>query len=366
MSDDFHKRKVIETTRQLTQDHDPPQVGVHTLSEYIFCKRAGLLTMEQSHDDLGGDFIPAPALGGIQLFEPDFIAAQLEQHTEKLKTYTATFLAIVGFAVGIGFTVGYDFRFGDVVAYGVLVGMISTGILWWRELQCCIRCWFRLRQARNAAKREPNWDLLSPQAVNWWELLQSGFDSRRMQHSLYHPEINLKGRPWRILHRGDRHLPVIRISVSEYDGTNLTAVRLYEKHRARLAAYAYLIETCEQAQADWVIVLYNDSDDGIAVPLGERDWKAFINGLLMARREISRLQENPRHRPRPPKGRQCAGCHFGRPRRVGRRPTVLLGTELPPFATSDSKGERLFHSTCGDRFQDVPPHHVAESLGILE
>ena len=178
--------------------------------------------------------------------------------------------------------------------------------------------------------------------------------------------INLKGKPWRILRRSDRHIPVIRIRVPEYDGTNLTAVRLYEKHRARIAAYAYLIETCEQGRADWAIVLYNDSDDGIAVPLGNSDWQAFRNGLLKARREITELRKNPRYRPRPPEGRECTGCLFGCPRPVGWQPTILANTELPPFATSDSRGKGAFPSTCGDRFQNVPPHHLAEELGLLK
>ena len=64
MNDDFHQQQVTEATRQLTEKDGPPRIGVHTMCEYIFCKRSGLLTVEQNHDDLGTDFTPAPALGG--------------------------------------------------------------------------------------------------------------------------------------------------------------------------------------------------------------------------------------------------------------------------------------------------------------
>lgn len=364
MSDDFHKRQVAETTQQLTRDDTPPQVGVHTMSEYIFCRRAGQLTMEQSDDDPGADFTPAPALGGIQWYEPDLIAAELERHAHALKQVVRLFAFAAVLILCAAF---YDRYLGAVVGGCWLLSMMATGHLWWREVQCYFLCRRRLQEATEAATREPNWEFPSPQPVNWWQLLQAGFDSRKPRQSLHNPEVNLNGRPWRILHRGDRHIPVIRISVPDYDGSNLTAVRLYEKHRARIAAYAHLIETCEQGEAAWAIVLYNNSDDGIAVPLGDRDWKAFRNGMQLTRREVSQLHENPRYQAQAPQGRRkCAGCPFGRPRRIGLKATVLSGTVLAPFATSDSQGERLFHSTCGDRFQDVPPHRDAEELGLLK
>ena len=365
MTDRFHKEQIDETTKQLTQDDAPPQIGVHTMCEYIFCRRAGLLTMEQSDEDSIDDFTPAPALGGIENFEPDLIAAELERHGAALKKIGGMFVSATGI---VATATLYDRALGTSLGTSGLLGMVATGRLWWwKELESYFHCRRRLRQAKSAAQREPNWSYMTPQAVNWWQLLQSGFDSRKLIDSLHNPEVNLKGRPWRILRRGSRHLPVIRISVPDYDGTNLTAVKLYEKHRAKIAAYAYLIETCEQGQADWAIVLYNNSDDGIAIPLGQSDWNAFRRGLLLARREVSELGDNPRHRPKLPEGgKQCLGCPFGCPRQVGRQQTTLSGTELPPFATSDIRGERLFHSTCGDRFQDVPPHRDAEALGLLQ
>ena len=365
MSDEFHRQQLAETTQQLTRDNAAPQVGVHTMSEYIFCRRAGQLAMEKSDDDLGADFTPAPALGGIQWYEPDLIAAELERHADALKKIGVLFAVATALTACVAF---YDRALGAMLAGCGVLGVMTTGRLWWwHEVLCYFRCRRRLQQANKAATREPNWEFPSPQPVNWWQLLQAGFDSRKPEQSLHNPMINLKGRPWRILHRGDRHIPVIRIRVAEFDGTNLTAVRLYEKHRARIAAYAHLVETCEQGQADWAIILYNNSDDGIAVPLGDRDWNAFRNGMQMTRREVSQLQDDPRYQAEAPKGRRkCAGCPFGRPRRVGLEPTVLSGTVLAPFATSDSRGERLFHSTCGDRFQDVPPHRDAEELGLLK
>ena len=47
MSDEFHRQQLAETTQQLTRDNAAPQVGVHTMSEYIFCRRAGQLAMKK-------------------------------------------------------------------------------------------------------------------------------------------------------------------------------------------------------------------------------------------------------------------------------------------------------------------------------
>lgn len=365
MTDTFHKQQIAETTEKLARDEDAPQLGVHVMSEYIYCRRAGIIAAESREDDSGAEFIAAPALGGVPTHEVDRLEAALERLTRSLQQVGLLFLGVL---VIIAVVTAFDRSLAVVLLIGAIVGAIVTGrFFWWDEVKRYLYCKKRLREARRAAKREPNWDLNAQQEVHWWELIQSGFDSRELNQSLYNPDINLKGRPWRILRRGDKHIPVIRIRVADYNPGNLTQVRLREQQRARIAAYAYLIETCERGQADWAIVLFNRSDHGLAVPLGQHDWRAFRDGLLEARAEFLRLRENMRYHPSPPEGRRaCARCPLGQPRRVGKKPTVLGGSPLPAFATSDREDRASFHCTCGDRFQDVPPHEDAQKLGLLD
>ena len=365
MTDTFHKQQIAKTTEQLAGDEDALQIGVHVMSEYIYCHRAGIIAVESQQEDSGTEFVPAPALGGVPTHEVDKLEAALEKFTKSLQQVGMLFLGVL---VVIAAVAPFEPSLAMILLVGAVIGGAVTGrFWWWHEVKRYLFCKKRLREARRAAKREPNWQLNAQQAVHWWELIQSGFDSRELNQPLYNPDVNLKGRPWRILRRGDKHLPVIRIRVADFDPGNLTQVRLREQQRARMAAYSYLIETCERGQADWVIVLFNRSDDGLAVPLGQHDWRAFRDGLVEARAEFRKLRENMRYRPAAPEGRRpCVKCPLGQPRRVGKKPTVLAGSELPAYATSDRDDRAKYHCTCGDRFQDVPPHEDAEKLGLLD
>ena len=364
MSDDFLKAQIVEAKKHLSCDKETPEMGVHVMSEYIYCARAGIIATESSQQDSGMERIPAPALGGIQLFDVDNIEANLEAVSTSLRQsgllLSAVVLVVIIAAV-------FDRNLAIVLLFcSTVVSVVSWRL--WARFEVRIYLYYRreLREAREAPKREPNWNLNCQQAVNWWELLQSGFESRALKDAHYSHEIRLRGRPWRILRRGNMHLPVLCIKVENYDPKNLTQVRLREQQRARIAAYAFLIEICERGQADWAIVLFNHSVDGIAVPIGNQEWHDFREGLVEAREHVRKLNNDMRYMPSPADhGNACFKCPLGRPRRVGSEPTVLSGVQLPAYATSNKSGGKEFHCSCGDRFQFVPKHRDAVKLGLL-
>lgn len=362
-SDDFFKPQVRKALQELSRDADAPQLGVHVMSEFLFCPRAGIIAQESKLEDNGSEFEAAPALGGIPRFEIDQMLREYEILSMKLKPL----LLVVGgmltvdlicflLSAPFGYWMWFVTAFGLLATYG-----------WW---QPDAANWWTLRrairQARNTPPREPDWNLNSQQEIDWWELIAAGFESIELQRALHHHDIALKGRPWRILHRGDWRLPVLRIRVDE-DAGPMTQFRPRTQQAARMAAYAFLIETCERGNADWAIVLFNSGNRGLAFPIGDPEWKAFRDGLPYARSEYRRYSESAQYRPKPADHRRaCRRCPFGKPRPVGLRPTVLGGVEILPRMTTDNQN-RPYHCTCHDRFSDeVPPHELAQQLGLTD
>jgi len=71
---------------------------------------------------------------------------------------------------------------------------------------------------------------------------------------------------------------------------------------------------------------------------------------------------------KPPKPRPalCRGCPHGRPYRIspeGDQPFTAGGIPLPLVAARGLDGH-LYHSHCGDRFGETPPHEQAVRLGL--
>lgn len=361
-NDAYLKPEVQQALDALSGDEHAPELGVHVMSEFMFCHRAGIIAYESDPADSGCDFEAAPALGGIPMYEIDAMEKRLEELEEALRTDQLWLGGLL--AVALAFTI-YDVRLALLYLPCLAVLIWTQRGDWLPVLQAQRVLKPRLREARAALKREPNWDMNAQQEINWWELIASGFESIEVQRPLKNHSIALTGRPWRILDRRGQRLPVLRFRIED-DSGQMVQLNPREQQRARMAAYAFLIETCERGNAEWAIVLFNNSDRGVAYPIGVAEWKAFREGLQHARAEFGRYREAPRQRPRLPDSRSCRRCPFGEPRRVGVRPTVLNGVAIVPRATTDNL-DREFHCTCRDRFgDDVPPHERAIALGLTD
>ena len=317
---------------------DDPWISVSLLAEHTFCPRAGIIQHESQEEDTGEEQFHS-GRGRVRTYYA------LEEIQKDLSMWRKRTLWAVGAL------------FGSVVFYGLgaILVRLSLGpspsqrppyaaqLSACSSTCCClvpvslllsVICGFlwlnvylsHYRPAVRAIASIPDPNHTSSQPVNWWALLNAGFESRRLSEALRYPRWRLVGCPWRILVKGDLRIPVFRKRPSR--GT--TGERLYRQHYARMAAYCHLIETCEGAKSPYGIIMYGHSHDGITVPNKPGTRKTFHDSLLATRETISALgRVDP---PSPDNLNKCSACpHSWRDRDTGQ-------------------------SVCGERFTWRPPN----------
>jgi hypothetical protein len=327
--------------------HDAtPWIGVHVMTEFVFCPRAGLIAFEERCVDPGEELGRAPRLDYLPDFEVGMIEAALQKTWSRLwslLTWTSPVVLIVAVA---GFL--FDWRFWLI--------LVPLGVWFVRKLSVhlsdIVKLSGRLRAARKAAPKEPDPDSTEPQPVNWWSLLKSGFTPVEYEDPHENPDWNLAGKPWRVLHKGSLRIPIFRKRAGK-------AV-LYTQHFARMAAYCRLIETVEGGSAPYGVVLFGDGYVGVTIPSTEENRELFREALLDARRLVEATQTEGLTVDAPRRATLCHECHVGRPRayRKGITDTMLDGERFPAYGTRGEDG-RYYHSRCGDRFRWLPPHDRA-------
>lgn len=358
-----HREDTERTRTALACDDETPALGVHEMSEFLFCPCAGVIAAESQVDDDGTEFIPAPALAGITEYEVDRLLVTIERSEQRLLILT---VLLLGPAVpGCVLTWVRDGQLGLAILLTVAAAaLFVVPFLWLPAMMAWWSAKRQLRIAENTAAVEPDWDHRSVQEVHWWGLLRSGFESREVGDILQDDAIGLRGRPWRLLCRGELRIPVMRIRLNddgeEFDAGTWPGLRYQQ--RARLTAYSYLVEACGVGRADWVIVLFQRSVTGIAVPVQTEEWQVLRDGLARAR--LLRTLEPEQAAAQADKN-LCRRCPLGQPRLVGHRQTVIGKRKLIPFQVDAADWSGTYHSTCGDRFQTVRPHADAEQLGLV-
>jgi hypothetical protein len=349
-----------EAVRRITADladEDAPGLGVHAMSEFIYCPRAGIIAVDQRGEDSGCESETAPALGGLPMHDLPKLRHALEDSRELIRTCLAWNAALYL----LTFISYLYFEWACLLA---APGLYFMGRWLWSLLKIRAILRHRLRQAESAAIQEPLWDLRQPQPIHWWSLIRSGFDSVEKQAVITDRNARIAGKPWRVLQKGSRHLPVLRIQVDAAADDPRRHGRLSPQQRARIAAYAYLIHRVERAQSDWVIVLFGKTDEGLAIPLDESMFSIFAEGLLAARKHLVEYQVNSQYAPPPPNNAApCLRCPHAKPRHH-KQHSVFRGVSVASLITEGTDGKR-YHCLCGDRFRSVPPHEDAKRLGLV-
>lgn len=348
----------VQRLAYVLKDETAPRLGVHTMSEFMFCQLAGVISVDQRDEESGSEMGKAPALGGLPTHDLPVIRNQLEKLSEEMKLPVALNLGIIMLIVGMVFS-------GELIGLVLLVPLYVT-LRWnWQLLECYATLKKRLWIAEHAEKKEPNWDLRQVQEINWWGLIRSGFESVEKAAPLFDPSINLAGKPWRVLHRGSCQYPVLQIRLQEGLHDERRQGNLRSQQFARIAAYAYLLNQLERAESDWAIVLFGKSDEGIAIPLSQEIWKCFETGLPLARARHGKYEEGTEFLPKPRQGTApCAHCPHGQPKSPKEK-SIFKGVPVVPYLTATPDGNRLLHSTCGDRFHWVPPHETSVKMGLM-
>jgi hypothetical protein len=351
---------LAQTTQQLAtelQDDAAPWLGVHTMSEFIFCELAGIIAAEQSGADSGVEPEKAPALGGLPTHDLQKLQEAMRRVCDKMKWPIAWNAGLSLFILGATIVV-------SPLALTLLVPLyFSSRWLWYLARQYR---WLKakLLAAERAAVAEPDWKFRVVQEIKWWSLIAAGFESNELAATLKNQELRLAGKPWRVLHRGADHYPVLQIDAGE-EHHRVRSGKFSPQQFARIAAYSYLLNREMQGQSDWAIVLFGKSYEGIAIPLSDEIWRTFEQGLLTARQRLAKHQRGSETMQRPQSRiTLCSGCPNAKPRKPG-RPSVFNGSPVVPLLTETPDGRRVFHCTCGDRFRWVPPHEKSVELGLL-
>ncbi len=357
---------LAEAVRRLAAelaDPDAPRLGVHVMSEFMYCPRAGIVSFDQAEEDHGSESPKAPALGGLPTHDIDVIRSRLEYYGEWI-----LYAAFGNLAPGLATVAFLWWTSGGLIA--IIGGLaLATLLLRWKKnpLRTALTKYYTLRRrladAEVAAVSEPDWSLRVPQEIQWWSLIRAGFVSVEKRAAIVDRELHLAGKPFRVLQRGDKHIPVMNIDVEAEDDDPRLHGRLSPQQRARLAAYAYLVHRIERAQSDWVIVVFKRGHRGVAIPVDDAMFSLFAEGLSAARRQLAEYLDNPRMTPDPARSTSpCIRCRHGKPREA-KEALVFRGVKVAYFVTEATDGKR-FHCACGDRFRWVPPHEEAKRLGL--
>lgn len=371
--------------KKLTADAGTPWIGVHVITEFMFCPRAGLIAYELRQEDDGEDedyIEQRPDLTYLPCYDLSKIEARLNFLAEEIKrllqeraqillkkkkrrvakliilTAVAIFLLIVlleymGSSLGVFLTAFIIYTYFFIEAFKI--PPIDLGI---DSLQSQIEILKeRRKQAQSAIPNEPL-ESTDSEFINWWGLLAAGFESVSYREPLRDRKYRVAGRPWRVLRKGSLRIPVWRRK-----DENAVERRLKTQHYARMAAYCLLLEQVEGGRSPYGIILLGDSEyKGITVSK-DRSEAAFRKGLRQARSAIS---ESRYRDPSPPDARSCLHCPKGKPfayfegesnARTGR-------LNSPVNRQLSWLDRRYYHSECGDRFCWLPPHEKATAKSI--
>ena len=320
-------------------------VGVHTLSEFAYCPRAGVLSSESQHEDDGEEDVAlGPKLDGFFDYDERIFVERLSAEWSRSRLWL-TLLAPSLLLIYVVWRLASPFA--AVVA--ALPSLYFAARLW--EVLNAIMSLVRERAVFNAAPAGAV-DMNPNQIceINWWTLRKAGFDCVRSRDA--YVDEDLKGRPWRLLVKDTQwRIPVIR----KHRGEKTCG----PQHVVRAAAYCRLVETCEGGRAPFAILLFADSYDAIIIP-NTSNAQEMLDRSLREMDEVLTAFEKTRLQPAAPTDQRCRGCHWGQPTSF-RKETVLNGVPVPPLRI-EGTGSADYHSCCGDRFQWVAPHERTIAL----
>jgi hypothetical protein len=332
-------------------------IGVHVLSEFVFCPRAALIAFGTGRDN--GD--EEPDLGPrLDLFI-DYSEQQLIDELNKEWSSLVRWMFLMIPAVSV-VALAHHFHSWAAAVVVSLPVLILADLSWQSitKIYALLREWARLRKAPEVVIDLEGSEIRS---LDWWSLRKAGFDCQKLKDGYQHPDRNLVGKPWRQLRKGGNLIPVIRRRCGNSDWGR--------QHEVRIAAYCDLIQRCTTANAPFGVILFAGTNKCVLVP-STASRHAIYEREFQCVREFIGTDVNRTPGTNPPTDSRCRGCPHGKPRKLqpGKSDTVLNGKRISPCPAKSVNEERkhtgTFHSTCGDKFRWTPPHKDAVAKGIAE
>ena len=326
----------------------PSRLGVHKLTEFVYCARAGILAHAQQFPN--EEELEEPSTS----FTPDWdryrIEAALSEALRRLRRQ-ALIIAALLLAGLASWALGHGL--GMVVSILITFVLGDRACATWEDVEILRE---RLFLAESAVPAEPDPSSPTRQRVDWWSLLRAGFESERCLSRLSHPELGLEGSPWRILRKGSLRIPVFVLR--RYDPDKPFVV--FHQHVVRMAAYCELVSSNFAADSPYGIVIWSGYYAGLALPFNDASRQALREALGNAHAAIHEASDG--RDPAPPLIRLCVACPWGEPRFVFDGPR-RDGLPLPILPRLSRDG-RAYHSACGDRFSWIPPHASATAQDL--
>ena len=251
--------------------HNTPWIGVYMLSQTLFCRRAGLLTLELGQADDGEEFSDmqpdAPQkLSWMEEYDDAMIAEALARHWNEVLNVLSYLGAWLSLCLAIYFS--YSPSLGTCMAASMLV-FVPWSL---RELSVILELDYRRREA--AASRillDISGLGREERIVNWWQLRKAGFSVSKPQEAHRDEQMRLQGKPFLILQYSGLKIPVVR----KHCGTR----ELHSQNRARVSAYCHLLEVTEQVQAPFGVFMFAGSYEVVIVPNDPSNRSLFERGL---------------------------------------------------------------------------------------
>ena len=328
-------------------------LSVHALGQYVFCPRAAILAAECGDQREFDE--PLPRL----TYLPNFDLALIEEAlSRKFKQFSLSVVMIVALAVSMRISMDDE----TWERFYLAAGMLFLAVYWDVHLvRDIVVLSLRRASAIHAKPKEPIGTFTGIRPINWWSMLQAGFESISYQQPIQHPDLPLEGRPWRVLHKDSLRIPVIRTSGKRLgEGKN----QLFPKLQVRLVAYAMLLEADDFHKVPYGLVFPIDSPHGLAFAITD-DHRHRAKKLLaefaqtLADSKTKNLQPNlPANRNR------CSNCDYGKPSETSLRNVAAGRKAGEHLVILQSRSGRLFHCQCANRFGSAPPHRDSVRIGL--
>ncbi len=313
---------------------DDPWLSVHAISEYTFCPRAGVIAYENKRVDPDDE---PPSFDTLPRFKIQAVEAEISKQLQVLFRWLWAMLVVAASSPVSVFLEQYW--------YLVLAGVAMVFVTWQSlsVLSVLQELYHRRRVLLESKSAEPDPYLEQMQPVNWFGLLNLGFQSQLVHDPLRDSDWNFEGKPWRLLIQGDLIIPVFRTRSSHESPR--------EPQVAKCMAYCRLVSIVYERDCPYGIILIGEDYSGFAIPNVEMFRREFHNSLV-GLRQLAQATGYGRDTEVDYSPHKCSGCHLGRPRpaSLGER-IVRFGA--PVSAKADLDG---MHSDCGDRFEWEPPY----------
>ena len=336
-----------------TQTRVRNMLSVHALGQYVFCARSAILAAERG-DERDIDE-PPPRL----TFLPNF---DLERIEELLSRSLKQLLLAVVLIFGLMVSMTLSSQDQNPTQFNLAAITFFFALLWTAHLiTSIIQLTIRRIAALRAEAREPEPSFVGTQPVNWWSMLNAGFEPIKYQRPFQHPELPLEGCPWRVLQKESLRIPVIRTGG---DRLGNGKGKLFPKHEGRLTAYALLLEADGHMKVPYGLVFPVDSPRGLAFAITDNHRRQAAQLLTEFEQKLNESQQRDIHPGLPDHRNRCANCDFGKPIATSLREVASARKAGEQIVVLQGRSDEVFHCDCGDRFGSAPPHRDSVRKGL--